>query len=240
MGMVAEYDPELDLDAHLLGGVDVFERAARKRYASPEDAKAIAGLARQIVELLRQTLEDLSDAKYAEMWRDLQIGLERVGLAEDVNFALQADLARQVIDTDGMTARCMELLAVVAHAAPPENVLRFLRRVSRCYILGLAPECIVMCRAGFENALNARYQMERIPYPSDSKGRQTMRARVEGAIKRGWLEKEAGRRALQLAWGRGSKAAHEDPEAVGAPLEAIQATMRAVELLHAPPFDPVA
>lgn len=121
---------------------------------------------------------------------------------------------------------------------PPESVLRFVRRTSRCYILGLFPECLVMCRAGFENSLNAKYQQEDAQYPRDRHGQATMRERVNFAVERGWLEADLGRRALQVVWGRGSKAAHEDPDAVGSPLEAIQLTMQVVEQLHAVPDEP--
>jgi hypothetical protein len=238
--MDEDFNPELDLDSNLLGTVDVFEQTVLRRYESEEDAKVVVRVAEAIVTLLRETLSGLADAEYAELWRDLHTRLDERDLAEDVRFALQADLARQIIDTDGMASRCMKLLTVIARAKPPENVVRFLRRVSRCYVFGFSPECMVMCRAGFENALNARYQMEETPYPSDAEGRQTMRLRVQGAVDRGWLDAQLAQEAFQVVWGRGNKAAHGDPDAVGTPFEAIQLTMRSIEELHAPPFEPTA
>ena len=236
--MSENYNLELDLDNTLLGTVDAFENAVFRRYENEEDARTIILVAESIVSLLRETLGDLADAKYAELWPELQARLDERDLSEDVRFALQADLAREIIDTEGMARRCMELLAVIARALPPDNVARFLRRVSRCYVYGFSPECMVMCRAGFENALNARYQMEHVPYPSDSDGRQTMKLKVQGAVDRGWLSDELGREAFQVVWGRGNKAAHADPDAVGAPIEAIKLTMRSIEQLHAAPFEP--
>jgi hypothetical protein len=233
--MEDDYDPELDLDGLLDSTITQFERAARDRYEMAEDGQFAWRFSARIVELMEPSVADMSNATYAEMWRSIPEALEKIGLREDVQFALQARLARKLADSQGMSERFFELAKLIASAQPPEHVTRFLRRVSRCYILGLSPECLVMCRASLENAVNAKYAMHRTSYPADSSGRQTMKLRLESAAQRNWLDAGLATRAFQVVWGRGNKAAHADPDAVGNALEAITATMEAIGQLHAPP-----
>lgn len=111
-----------------------------------------------------------------------------------------------------MANRCLELARLVIAAQPHESVMRFLRRLSRCYIAGFLPECAMLCRAVVENALTEKFDRKGLPLPATPEGRSSMRSRLDAAVRFRLLSAEAADN-LWIVWKRGSKAAHEDPEA---------------------------
>lgn len=115
-------------------------------------------------------------------------------------------------DVEGKAERCLHLSEHLLAVRPPEQVLRYLRRVSRCYILDFRAECLVMCRAVLENAVKSTYHRKRVPFPPRKNGESEMRTRLDGARQRGWLTSTARQRAWNLIWLGGNKAAHEDPD----------------------------
>jgi hypothetical protein len=56
---------------------------------------------------------------------------------------------------DGGATRMLHLWACLLEGAPSPKCLAFLRRVSRCYVWGFEPECIIMCRSALEAAFDA-------------------------------------------------------------------------------------
>jgi hypothetical protein len=109
--------------------------------------------------------------------------------------------------------------------------MRFLRRLSRCYIAGFLPECVMLCRGVVENALVEKFNRKNIPLPATSQGQSSMRSRIEAARRFNWLSDRASEHAW-LIWKRGSKAAHEDPEATQNVLETIQFSMEILSELY--------
>jgi len=154
-------------------------------------------------------------------------------IADQIKERIEIDVAWEYsVDTQGMAQRCLELMQLVIKAEPSEAVMRYTRRLSRCYIAGFGPECVMLCRAVLENALKEKYRRKEIPFPATPKGGSPMRGRIDSAARFRWLSADAAGDAWVI-WKRGSKAVHEDPTATTDVLGTIGMTMGVIGELYA-------
>lgn len=165
-----------------------------------------------------------------------KLAIERLGRPEvprRLLMHLELQVARSfTLATDEMAERCVELARLVVTNHPGSAVQRFLQRLGRCYVAGFFPETIIMCRAALENALNDKFGRERKPFPGAPEGRSPMRAKLRRAEELGWLTRQQSNEAFAV-WERGSKAAHNDPEATKAVLATVESTMSLLRSLCA-------
>lgn len=61
---------------------------------------------------------------------------------------LQIDHAFASVDVAGKAERSLELVKLFLSTSPAEPALRYLRRLTRCYVAGFYPECVILCRGG--------------------------------------------------------------------------------------------
>lgn len=152
-------------------------------------------------------------------------------LRDTVHERLQVDAARRFsLGTEAMADRAFQLLELITEGEPTEPVLRFMRRVSRCYVAGFFPECVIQCRAVMENSVKARFKQEGLELPK--KQESTMRNRLDFAVLMGWLTKSTKDDATTV-WFRGSKAAHQDPDVTRDALDTIRRTSNVIRSLNA-------
>ena len=130
-----------------------------------------------------------------------------------------------------MARRCLEINSLVIKESPGEPVLKFIRRLTRCYIAGFDPETVILCRAVLESAVRDRYSREEKAFPQAAPGKSQMLARLRKAEDWGWISRRSFNAARDV-WERGNKAVHEDPTATSAVLETVQATMAVLEDLY--------
>lgn len=156
----------------------------------------------QSLKRLRQTIED---------------PFARKAIHQELELALAREYCNK---TEKMADRAVELISLILNQdeVPSEATHRFLRRVSRCYVAGFFPECVIQCRAVMENAIRAKFIKEDLAYPDTSMGK-----RLDFMVRLRWLSPET-RRDAWAVWKRGSKAAHEDPEVTKAALGTIVKT----------------
>lgn len=153
--------------------------------------------------------------------------IEALELSAEVRAKVEILLAwRFATVTDEMASRCLELAELLIREHPGERVLRFLRRLGRCYVVGLFPESIIMCRGVLESVVDEAIQIAGIA--SDGK----MRSRLDTLVSTGNLTVTA-RNNAWIVWQRGNTAIHNDPEAVGQPLETITMTIGVLRELKA-------
>jgi hypothetical protein len=232
------YDAETSLPGLLELVIQNYE-TDRKAYWSEnqQDANVL-----DIVEALAKSLRAASDELQASpaVIADLDFDWEQVRLLSRLP-EFQAHLLDQLeIDvayefasgTREVARRCYELTREVLSTRPGDRVLRFLRRLSRCYIAGLLPECVIISRALLENAVIERFERGGIPIPATAEGRSPMRTRIEAARKFGWLS-DGGASDAMVVWERGNTAVHYDPEAVHDVLGTVRLTMRVLHELYA-------
>ena len=127
-------------------------------------------------------------------------------------------------DVEGQAERALELTEFLLDSEPPEEVVRFVRRLTRCFVLGLHPECVVLCRAILETALKAGYRTRGAGAPGG------LAQKISKAEAEGWLSTDA-RRAATTVRVRGNKAVHDDPTATEDVLGTIQLTVQVLREL---------
>ncbi len=234
---MAKKERTTDIDVHLQNAILAFERDVRAQYASRREADVSWRLGTRIAEIILPAVIEpaghLDGAESVELFNELG----RHDLQKDLEWALQAKLARDLQPQfGGVSRRALDLVKISLRVEPTEPVRKFLRRISRCYLLDLQPETIVMCRAAFEVAINSRYRREGVEFPAETKPpfAKTMKARIESASGMGWLGSLRPNQLFSAVWLRGNKAAHEDPSAVGGAIESIALTVEAIKFLASP------
>jgi hypothetical protein len=156
-------------------------------------------------------------------------------ISTDMRVVMQIELTRLLLPNMAEAmARCWELLAVLNQARPSLAVRRFLQRAARCYLLNMMPECIVMCRAIWENLINERYLRSKTTRPRNAGGLESMKLTLRDAGRRGWLGAVSADDAYEALWLRGNKAAHSDPQSTGHALETLTLTMKVLAVLSDP------
>jgi len=168
------------------------------------------------------TLTSQSDQSESRKWhapdeRPWAQILERLGEQDEVALLFDQAIEIGVIDDalerlDGATERCLDLARHILGNRPSRPVERYLKRLSRCYIAGFIPECIIICRAILENAVKDAFERKSIPLPATDEGASSMKTRLDAARLLGLLSVE-GHQAAVTVWVRGNKAVHHDPEA---------------------------
>lgn len=210
------YERGIDLDGHLMEVINFFESERESyltrtpendflRIADSSAKKLLVGVESLIVP--PGSSDDLFDWSAARWVAGTEV------FATEVRERIQISVAEEYCtDTDKMAERCLALAEAVLASQPNEAVTRYLRRLSRCYIVGLLPECVMLCRAVLENAVAEVFDRHQEPFPVDDRGRPTMEARLERARKLGWLSDRT-KRFAQDVWARGNKAVQSDPQA---------------------------
>ncbi|MBA3342882.1 MAG: hypothetical protein H0T48_13740 [Gemmatimonadaceae bacterium] len=226
---------EPDLESRLDDAVDDF-RIDSQRWEDPEAGKLINELADRIARFLLEAAHNLVAGSEAEKLRgipDTFPSNKNLPLYPQVFEAIQIRIAAEYLEsTWQMTERSFDLLRFVVAGNPKEQVRGFLARVARCYILGLAPECAVFCRASIENALNEKYHATGTEWPRNERGESPAPLRIQLACDKGWLSAEAAVDARTI-WTRGSKSAHADVRLVKHARDTVAATSRVIAELYA-------
>jgi hypothetical protein len=226
------YDEGSRLDLDLI--VQNYEED-RERYWSDDEEGAryialVDGIARFLLGGTAGLVQPRSDPAKPEAftWEQARFLAELDPVSERVYERIEIDVAWAFsVETRAMAQRCLELAREVIAAEPNEAVLRYLRRLSRCYIAGFHPECVILCRAAVENALNEAFDRK----PGTKAGRSSMAARLDSAVSLRLLT-QVRREDAWLVWTRGNKAVHEDPEATRDILATIRLTLGVLKELY--------
>jgi len=165
-----------------------------------------------------------TDQPHPFSWEQVRALTEQDAIADRVLERLEIDVAWEFcVETRAMARRALELARLVVTVQPNASVMGFLRRLSRCYIAGFHPECIILCRGVLENAMIAAATSKNQP-------RTSMSAMITNAHTRGWLSEQNASAAREI-WRRGNRAVHEDPEAIKEAFETIVLTTKVLQEL---------
>jgi hypothetical protein len=234
---MALYDGPGDRLAGNLSLVIENYREERERYWSHDDAEAmLIRIIEVVAEAMLAGSSDLTDgdgrvpweaakSRWGEVIRTAESSGISQQLAESVEIQIGTETVNRLFDAP---QRCLELTTHILVVQPAEAVQRYLSRLGRCYIAGFLPECVILCRAVLENAVNealARRGGE------GAKPRGSMSERLSRCQRAGWID--AGRRKdAATIWKRGSKAVHEDPHATSDAFDTIVLTMGVLVQLY--------
>ena len=129
-------------------------------------------------------------------------------------------------DLEDKAQRVVDLLAVLLEDQPSGRAAAYLQRVARCYIEGLDPECLVMCRAVLDSVFEEAVSTADVKgiLPSERiKGSVQLAHRIEAAERLGRINKSVAQLAKTIK-DAGNDAIHSIPVAAITPLEAIHGT----------------
>ena len=123
------------------------------------------------------------------------------------------------------------VLTQIQKAPIPEIPLDYLKRVFRCYIWGLKPECIILCRSVIEVAID-----EKIPdrlcakYCDPNKPKYTLADKLKTIEKSGLFGKELVQTLNEIRL-RGNKCVHGDMDVVKDVMGTVKDTCKALILI---------
>lgn len=134
-------------------------------------------------------------------------------------------------ETAAMADRCLEITESVLDRPASEAVLRFLRRVTRCYIAGFVPEAIILCRAVLRMRSRSAMTVRAFFHPKPLSASRKMRANLDYATSLGWLSAKALKHSWTI-WTRGNKAVHSDPTVSTTSRATVQMTVAVLRELY--------
>jgi hypothetical protein len=215
------------LDDMIWNAIQEFDDAIEEAWGDPEYGKEIMGIARQVAKQIMSAADQLAVDTTLGGWDRLPAKLKDIGLHDETVDAMQIAMAETYsVKTRAMAERCLALTRLVISARPKERVLRFLRRASRCYILGLPAESIILCRSALETAVTEAFDRSGIEGPG------TLNDRLIAGSKKGMFTPQIYRDALVIKQ-RANVAVHNDPEVPTDALGTLQLTMGVLSSLYA-------
>lgn len=133
----------------------------------------------------------------------------------------------------GCAERTLKMNMLILATNPGVPTLSFLRRLSRCYISGFDPECVILCRSVIDTAfketisdsLCEKYYLKR--KPEDTFG---LASRIATAKKEGIIDKAISKLAFEVK-DRGDKAVHAQPDITKDVLGTIANTIKVIDCL---------
>jgi len=120
------------------------------------------------------------------------------------------------------TNRMLRLIGLIKEGDPDAVTLRYLRRVSRCYILGLDAECAILCRGVIDSALS-----KALPKPQRD---LPLAKRIQAAKELRRVD-EIGQKAAHRVNNVAKDGVHVDPDLVKGILTVIKDTLEVVRQL---------
>ncbi|MCK4293156.1 MAG: DUF4145 domain-containing protein [Planctomycetes bacterium] len=130
--------------------------------------------------------------------------------------------------------RILQLYNLGMETKPFDTTLVFLRRVSRCFIWGFDPECVILCRGVIDSAFRSAVDDEICKRHIRGKPPRFWRLfdRIKAAFKEGLISKDAKDAAYRIKT-RGNNAVHHDPNIYKHALDTIRDTLLVLEELGA-------
>lgn len=184
--------------------------------------------------------DDLVASPKLRAWREKLSGSFPIGdlarvLADFklVKPQIRLDLARRdIADLEGKAGRLIDVLSLLLDDPPADRVRAYLQRVSRCYIAGLGPETVVMCRAVLDAAFEDRVPDDLIVrhQPQLSGKAPSLADRITVASKARILSRESATAAREVK-AAGNEAIHAVPFTTLRPLEAMRKTAQVLGAL---------
>ncbi len=144
---------------------------------------------------------------------------------EVTRLQLDIDMARERIrEVSRLRERTLDLVDVVLQWGPTGRSSLYLRRVASCYMLGLDPECLVMCRAvldaAFQEKISEELVRRSLPEAEVRRGIDLL-ARIRAAKTAGVIRPEIADVAHRIRRA-GNNVVHDEPARLLEPLDAVR------------------
>jgi hypothetical protein len=225
---VIEYNDNTSIDDAIGDVVDYYwnDRRNLLREGLEEDTRRLIDGLEKVAEGLLEQSSTMLATEYADT---ASVFLEFIEKTPAVRGLFMEELEisiafKQVGTLRGKAMRAYELVRRAVEAAPNPGVAGYLRRMARCYISGFDAESVILARAVVENAVKELFDRRKEPYPARQPGEGEMAALLRVARQKRFLTAPAAEAARDV-WHRGSKAVHNDPEAIKQVLDTIDKAM---------------
>jgi len=110
-------------------------------------------------------------------------------------------------------SRIFRLYELVLRSAPSEPTQKFLSRLSRCFVWGFDPECVILCRAVIDTSFRDAVSDEICEKHCGKNDRHvfTLSNRIQAARKEGMIDEDTKIKAFKVK-DRGNEAVHNQPD----------------------------
>lgn len=150
---------------------------------------------------------------------------------ERLCIVLTEDFAARLVPSANRTLRLMQL---VVAANPSEATMRFLKRVSRCYVYGLDAECAILCRGAMDTAFKSAVPdslLQRLNMQPGANYGYTLAQRIRAAREANVIDPDEAKAAGRVN-GTATAAAHANPEIEADCFTLVQDVMRLIQKLN--------
>lgn len=226
---------EIELDEHIEDAIDRYRWARDRAMREVENGELALNFSRQVAKAVLQASRELvvpGGFEYQQAWETLRDMAKADLVQEDLRILLASEL---IPNTVAMANRCVDISREVLYREPNESVRRFVRRLTRCFIAGYLPECVMLCRAVLENAVTEVVTALQLRPEPNKDGFVGMSSRLDALRAVGRLSEET-RTDAGVVWKRGNTAVHKDPEAVQEVAATIDLTLRILGDLYKHPL----
>lgn len=232
--MIEWYDGERSLDSAIADAIELFADGRDQYWSEFEETR---NLADEIAEILFSSAQDPFPEDGAEASQlidpDLPERLAELGGSEQpIRERIQLLLAWRILPrTEEMAERALDLVRGMFIRRPADVTLRYVRRLVRCYVMGLFPEAVIICRAVVEKSIEDALEQAGVPVPATERGESSLNTKIEATGRLGLLPGDVVDRAHKVRL-RGNVAVHNDPEAVDQVEETVIMTYSVLEAVY--------
>ena len=144
------------------------------------------------------------------------------------------DLAKELIEDQLIPAanRLFQLVDLIVDVGCSAPTVTFLQRISRCYVWGHHPECVILCRGAMETAFEEKITDRMCKKQADRASRYgyTLCQRIHIAHKESMINKKAKDTALRVNKTANS-VAHDRPVVLSDVFEVVRETLFVIQQL---------
>ncbi|MHB1096394.1 MAG: hypothetical protein ACYC3F_09480 [Gemmatimonadaceae bacterium] len=234
---MSSYD--IDLDTRIQAAIDEFRDAREEALRKVEGGADILRMTGTIADVVLRVADELvvrGGFDGQATWESMRTFLTPGPGGDLVREEMRMALARELLpDTERMSWRAINITEKVLSREPNQSVLRFMRRLTRCYIAGFDSECVMCCRAVLDNAVNEVLDALALQPKRNRQNVVTMKGKLDALEAVGRLTAQSCKTAADL-WLRGSEAVHNDPKVAGEVEETIDWTITVLQDLYRAPL----
>ena len=107
-------------------------------------------------------------------------------------------------------SRIFQLYNLVLSSSPSKSTQQFLGRLSRCYVWGFDPECIILCRAVIDTAFQKSVDYDICKRHFGKRRNYDLSDRIQAALNEKMIDEDIAKKARTVKE-RGNKAVHVQP-----------------------------
>jgi len=226
------YDMGVTLDVRIINAIEVHEDERMESWAADGEKETLE-FADRLADILYKAAIDLkTPPKVDKFWIAAKTMITNEFTRKTCVERLQSRIAMMYCTyTDEMAERALQLTEELMDVYPTPEVNHALLRLSRNFVLGLFPECSLLCGLILENALQDAFHLHGKKLPAVPKKMGRFQTWLSEAKRRGWLSADQAEAARSI-WSERNRAAHEPADTGSDVLLKIQALLPLLQSIY--------